>query len=60
MVLYRCLKRFELYNYLNLDIDTFSSKELHQFNSFLANEYKMFAPNKDGVMNPKQSYKKDL
>lgn len=58
MVLYRCLKRFELYNYLNFDIDTFSSKELHKFNSFLAEEYKMFAPGKDGVIKPKQSYKK--
>lgn len=58
MVLYRCLKRFELYKYLNLDIDTFTSKELHQFNTFLANEYKMFVPDKDGVMKPKQPYKK--
>ncbi len=58
MVLYRCLKRFELYNYLNLDIDTFSSEELEKFNSFLANEYKMFAPNKEGVIEPKKSYKK--
>ncbi|MFA5302556.1 MAG: site-specific integrase [Bacteroidales bacterium] len=58
MVLYRCLKRFELYHYLNLDIDTFSKKELQKFNSFLANEYKMFAPDKEGVMQPKQSYKK--
>ncbi len=58
MVLYRCLKRFELYNYLNLDIDTFSEQELKKFNSFLANEYKMFAPDKEGVMKPKPSYKK--
>ena len=58
MVLYRCLKRFELYNYLNLDIDTFSNEQLEKFNSFLANEYKMFAPNKDGVIEPKKSYKK--
>jgi len=58
MVLYRCLKRFELYNYLNLDTDTFSSEELQKFNTFLANEYKMFAPDKEGVMQPKQSYKK--
>ncbi len=58
MVLYRCLKRFELYNYLDLDIDTFSSENLEKFNSFLANEYEMFAPDKDGIMQPKQSYKK--
>ncbi|HOG20571.1 MAG TPA: site-specific integrase [Salinivirgaceae bacterium] len=58
MVLYRCLKRFELYNYLNLDIDTITSKELNNFNSFLANEHKLFAPDKDGILRPKQSYKK--
>ena len=58
MVLYRSLKRFELYNYLNLETDTFSSEELRKYNSFLANEYKMFTPDKDGIMRPKQSYKK--
>jgi integrase len=58
MVLYRSLKRFELYNHLNLDIDTFTSENLEKLNSFLANEYKMFVPDKNGVMKPKQSYKK--
>ena len=58
MVLYRSLKRFELYNYLNLDTDTFSSEELRKYNSFFVNEYKMFTPDKNGVLRPKQSYKK--
>ena len=58
MVLYHSLKRFELYNYLNLDTDTFSSEELRKYNSFFVNEYKMFTPDKDGVLRPKQSYKK--
>ena len=58
MVLYRSLKRFELYNYLNLDTDTFSSEELRKYNSFFVNEYKMFTPDKDGVLRPKQSYVK--
>ncbi len=58
MVLYRCLKRFELYNHLDLEIDTFSNEEIQKFNAFLANEYKFFMPDKDGVMRPRQSYKK--
>lgn len=58
MVLYRCLKRFELYNYYNFDIDTFSSTELSKFNSFLAEEYKLFTADANGVLRPKQSYKK--
>ena len=58
MVLYRCLKRFELYNHLDLEIDTFSNEEIQKFNAFLANEYKFFMPDKDGVMRPEQSYKK--
>jgi hypothetical protein len=58
MVLYRSLNRDELYNYLNLYTDTFSSEELRKCNSFFVNEYKMFTPDKDGVLRPKQSYKK--
>ena len=58
LVLYRSLKRFELYYYLNLDIDTFSSEELHKYNSFLTDEYKLFTPNEQGIMRPKQSYVK--
>jgi len=58
MVLYRCLKRFELYYHYNLELDTFSNEKLQKFNSFLADEYTFFMPDKDGVMRPKQSYKK--
>ncbi len=54
----RTLKRYELYKNTSLDINTITSADIADFESFLKNEHTFFTLNKEGkyVCKPKYSY----